>query len=198
VSRIETGRLEGIPVDDLARIVQTLDGRLELDVRWRGASLDRLLDERHATLVDATVRWLSAERWNPQVEASFAIRGERGSIDVFARHVSGTLLVVEVKATIGDVNQTLIGLDRKVRLAPLIARERGWQPAPVGRLLVVADTTTARTRIKRHESAFRAALPASTSACRAWIHDPSAGRFGGIAFVAFPNSHRVNTPRRSG
>jgi hypothetical protein len=108
------------------------------------------------------------------------------------------LLVVEVKASIGDVNQTLIGLDRKARLAPLIARERGWPPAPVGRLLVVADITTSRTRIKRHESAFRAALPASTSACRAWIRDPSEGRFGGIAFVAFPVSHRMNTPRRSG
>src|SRR5689334_16164082 len=65
ISRIETGRLEGTPAPDLERILHVLDARLELDVRWRGAALDRLLDERHAGLVDATVRWLSVDDWDP-------------------------------------------------------------------------------------------------------------------------------------
>ncbi len=147
LSRIESGRLDGIPVDDLDGVFRVLDARLELEVRWRGATLDRLLDERHASLVDATVRWLAGDGWSTQVEASFAIRGERGSIDVFARHDSGALLVIEVKASIGDVNQTLIALDRKARLAPLIAQERGWPSGPVSRILVVGETTTSRTRI---------------------------------------------------
>jgi transcriptional regulator with XRE-family HTH domain len=122
VSRIERGRLAGVTYDDLERLAAELDAGLRLDLAWRGAGLDRLIDERHATLVDAVVRWLAGASWIVAVEASFSEFGERGSIDVFACHPSGALLVVEVKASIGDANQTLIGIDRKVRLAPAIAR----------------------------------------------------------------------------
>ena len=152
--------------------------------------LDRLLDERHAALVDATVRWLRADGWTPIVEASFSIRGERGSIDVFALHPTNALLVTEIKASIGDANQTLIGVDRKGRLAPTIARERGWPVGIVGRILVVADTTTSRSRILRHEALFRAALPARTAACRAWVRDPVSPPIAGIAFLAVGAARR--------
>jgi transcriptional regulator with XRE-family HTH domain len=184
VSRMERGRLAGVPFDDLRRLLQALDARLELDVRWRGALVDRLLDENHAALVDATVRWLTAEGWTTIVEASFSIRGERGSIDVFGLHPSGALLVVEVKASIGDANQTLIGLDRKGRLAPVIARDRGWPAGPVGRVLVVGESTTSRARIRRHEAVFRAALPAGTAGCRAWVRSPAGAPVAGIAFLS--------------
>jgi transcriptional regulator with XRE-family HTH domain len=183
VSRIERGFLAGVPVDDLGRVIHALDARLELDVRWRGALVDRLLDERHAALVDPTVRWLTSEGWTTIVEASFSIRGERGSIDVFGLHPSRALLVVEVKASIGDANQTLIGLDRKGRLAPIIARERGWPAGPVSRILVVGESTTSRARIRRHEAAFRAALPAGTSTCRAWVRAPKGVPIAGIVFM---------------
>jgi hypothetical protein len=183
ISRIERGFLAGVPVHDLVRLVHALDARLELDVRWRGALIDRLLDERHAALVDATVRWLTADGWTTMVEASFSIRGERGSIDVFGLHPSGALLVVEVKASIGDANQTLIGVDRKGRLAPSVARERGWPVGPVSRILVVGESTTSRDRIRRHEAAFRAALPTGTAACRAWVRSPTRDPIAGIVFL---------------
>ncbi len=192
ISRIETGRIGWMALDDLERILITLDARLELDVRWRGAALDRLLDERHAAIVDATVRWLAGDGWTNAVEASFAVRGERGAIDVFARHPSGALLVIEVKASIGDVNQTLIGLDRKARLAPIIARERSWPIGPVSRILVVGETTTSRSRIHRHEASFRTALPASTSDCRAWARSPTSRPIGGIVFLRPPDVHRAH------
>jgi transcriptional regulator with XRE-family HTH domain len=197
VSRIEIGRIERIPLEDLGLVVQVLDARMELDIRWRGAALDRLLDEAHAALVDATVRWLVSDRWEPVIEASFSIYGERGSIDVLARHPEGALLVIEVKASIGDVNQTLIGIDRKVRLAPTVARERGWANQPVGRILVVSDTSTSRARVNRHRAAFRTALPASTAACRRWTADPRGRPIAGIAFLVLPHSRRVNAQRVS-
>ena len=143
VSRIETGRLVGVAFDDLERLASELDARVQLDLAWRGASLDRLIDDDHAALVDATVRWLTGAGWNVVVEASFSIFGERGSIDVFASHPAGALLVIEVKASIGDANRTLIGVDRKVRLAPRIAKDRGWPVGRVGAVLVVASTTIA-------------------------------------------------------
>jgi transcriptional regulator with XRE-family HTH domain len=196
ISRIETGRLAGVAFDDLERLATELDARLLLDLAWRGAALDRLIDEWHTALVDATVRWLIAAGWNVAVEVSFSIYGERGSIDIFAWHPAGALLVVEVKASVGEANQTLIGVDRKVRLAPEIARKRGWPVGPVGVMLVVADTTTARRRIAQHDATFRASLPSTTAQCRRWVDSPAGAPARGIVFLAQPDSHGANSGRR--
>jgi len=58
-----------------------------------------------------------------------------------------------------DVQATLVTLDRKTRLASEIARQRGWRPARVGRLLVIRDDRTARRRIAAHETTFAGAFP---------------------------------------
>jgi transcriptional regulator with XRE-family HTH domain len=200
VSRIESGRLEGVGFDDLEDLASALDARVQLDLAWRGAAIDRLIDERHTALVDSTVRWLiglgwDVLVWDVLVEASFSIFGERGSIDVFGRHPTGALLVVEVKASVGDANQTLIGIDRKVRLAPRIARDRGWPAGAVGALLVIADTTTSRRRIGLHGATFRASLPTSAAACRRWVASPVGRPERGIVFVALPHSHRASRSR---
>lgn len=196
ISRIETGRLSGVALDDLERLASELDARVHLELAWRGASLDRLIDEAHASLVDATVRWLTGAGWNVAVEASFSIFGERGSIDVFGSHPAGALLVIEVKASIGDANQTLIGIDRKVRLAPQIAKDRGWPVGRVGAILVVAATTTARRRIARHGDTFRTSLPSTSAECRRWVASPSEGRARGIVFLELADSHHASTARR--
>jgi len=196
VSRIETGRLSGVAFDDLERVAAELGARIRLDLAWHGAALDRLIDERHAALVDATVRWLTAAGWNAVVEASFSIYGERGSIDVFAWHPAGPLLVVEVKASIGDANQTLIGIDRKVRLAPSIAKERRWPAGSVGGILVVASTTTSRRRIALHDAAFRASLPSTAAECRRWVASPSGRPARGIVFLEAPDSRDMNAVQR--
>ena len=165
------------------------------NLAWHGAGLDRMIDERHAALVDATVRWLAGAGWAVAVEASFSEYGERGSIDVLACHPTGALLVVEVKASIGDANQTLIAIDRKVRLAPTIARRRGWATGPVGAVLVVAATTTARRRIARHDASFRAVLPCPAMECRRWIGTPAGRPARGIVFLSPPDSHGASGPK---
>jgi len=172
---------------DLEAIARALDGQLGLDFRWRGEALDRLIDERHAALVDAVVGLFLAAGWEVDVEVSFSIYGERGSIDVFARHAeTGLVVVIEVKASIGEVGSTLIGIDRKARLAPRIARERGWRCNGVAKLLVVAESGTTRRRIARHRRAFAASLPAEGRACLAWIRRPSLPGIAGILFVESP------------
>ncbi|MCI0345199.1 MAG: hypothetical protein L0221_07095 [Chloroflexi bacterium] len=135
--------------------------------------------------------------WEVDVEVSFSIYGERGSIDVFARHpASGLVAIVEVKASIGEAGATLIGLDRKVRLAPAICRERGWPCRGVAKLLVVADGSTTRDRIARHEAAFRSALPTGTRACLSWIRHPAPEAPAGIVFVALRNVRVADHRRR--
>ena len=67
-------------------VTQALGARLDLRVLWRGEGLERLLDRRHAALVDLVVRRLRRYGWQVVVEASFSIYGERGSIDACRAH----------------------------------------------------------------------------------------------------------------
>lgn len=73
-----------------------------------------------------TVKWLQSAGWEVIPEVTFQVRGERGSIDVLSRHGNGAMLVIEVKSVVPDIQALLSSLDRKVRLAAEIGRERGW------------------------------------------------------------------------
>ncbi len=170
-------------VRTLDRVAAELGGRVDVRLLWNGESLDRLLDQRHASLVDLTVGILAGGGWSAAVEVSFAIRGERGSVDVLAFHPpTASLLVVEVKSVVPDLQAMLVSLDRKGRLAREIARERGWQAQTVTRLLVLPDDRTARRRVAELERTFGAALPARTVEVRRWLKAP-VGTKHGVLFL---------------
>jgi len=192
VSRLERGLIENVRVGDLDRVAKGLGARLDVRLRWNGEGLDRLLDEAHAALVDVVVALLRAAGWEVAVEVSFAIWGERGSIDILAYHrATGILLVVEVKSAVPDNQEMLAALDRKVRLATQIAGERGWQVRAVARLLVIADTMTSRRRVARLASTFEAAFPVRGHAVRRWLREPTAP-VAGLLFLTYapPGSGR--------
>src|SRR3954451_3063457 len=99
------------------------------------------MDAAHASLVEVVVARLRAIGWECAVEVSFNIRSERGSVDAMAFHrQSESLLVVEVKSVVPDVQATLMTLDRKARLGREIALGLDWHGRSVGRLLVVAES----------------------------------------------------------
>jgi transcriptional regulator with XRE-family HTH domain len=112
IGRIERGEVGRARVVDLERITEALGARLLLRALWHGEELDRLLDSEHARLVEWVVTWLARLGWEANPEVTFALRGERGSIDVFAHHkATRTLLIVEVKSVVPDVQSTLSGLE---------------------------------------------------------------------------------------
>jgi transcriptional regulator with XRE-family HTH domain len=192
VDRIELGQAARVAIGDLEAVAQALDGQLGLDFRWRGEQLDRLVDERHTAIVDRTVAVYRDARWDVAVEATFSIYGERGSIDVFAWHpVARVVAVNEIKASIGEAGSIAIGVDRKGRLAPTIAGQRGWACVDVARFLVVAEGSTSRDRIARHADMFRTAFPAGTRQSLSWIADPIGPPPSGIIFIA------AGRPRRA-
>jgi hypothetical protein len=117
-------------------------------------------------------------------EVTFSVFGERGSIDVLAFHApTGSLLVIEVKSSIHDVQGTLASIDRKVRLATGIARQRGWRVRTVSRWLVALGDSTTRRRIASHQATFDAVLSRRTHELRRWLAAPI-GATAGILFVA--------------
>lgn len=209
VSLIERGHVGGVTVDTLRRVGAALDIRVEVVTRWRGGELDRLLSARHSAMQEAVARSLgSTPGWVVIPEVSFAIYRERGSIDLLAWHAATrTLLVIEIKTEIVDVQDLLSVMDRKVRLAPQIARDRGWVPAVISRWLVVAASDMNRTRVGAHQSMLRSVFPADGRAIRRWL----AGPVGPIAALSFLGSasggstnqqfaarKRVRPPRRAG
>jgi len=184
-SRIERGRLASVKVSTLARIACSLDAELVLDLRYQGGRIDRLIDRAHAALVQYLLRQLEAAGWQSIVEFSFNVFGERGSVDVLAWHApTRTLLIVEVKSRILDLQALLLSLGRKLRLVPNEARrELGWDAEAVGRILLVPGSTEARRLIERHRAIFDASLPAGTPAVCQWIRDPR-GPIAGVWLVS--------------
>lgn len=157
VSRAESGELEGLTLGSLARLAEAADGILVVEVRWRGADLDRLIDSAHAAVQDAAARRVGSAGWLARAEVSFNHYGDRGRCDLLAWHPrTRTLLVVEVKSRLGDIQDTLGRLDVKVRLGAILAGQVGWgQPAWVVPALVLGDDRTSRRVLSRHESLFR-------------------------------------------
>jgi hypothetical protein len=186
-----------MPIAALGRAAAALGAQPELRLPWQGEGLDRLLDEDHARLVEWVVRRLAELGWDVAVEASFAHYGERGSIDVLAFHPGRrALLVIEVKSVTPDMQAMLSGLDRKARLGPAIARERGWDPEIVARALVLGDTQTNRRRLEVYVATVRATLPAGTREITRWVADPVAPAPAGVWFVSDVRGADGNPVRR--
>ena len=184
ISRIERGAAYRVPIRTLERVLEAVGARLYIRVLWRGEELDRLLDHDHALIVERMLALLALDGWSAMPEATFHVRGERGSIDILAWHeATGTLLVIEVKSVVPDVQATVGGLDRKTRIAPALARERGWAVRTIGRLLVLPDDRTARRRIEAFAATFERALPARTAEIKRWLARPS-GPLAGVLFLS--------------
>ncbi|HEV8546003.1 MAG TPA: hypothetical protein VGQ64_06895 [Candidatus Limnocylindrales bacterium] len=96
-------------------------------------------------------------------------------MDILAWHPGERiLLIIEVKATLTDLQDLLASLSRKVRVVPRIVREqRGWEARHVAQIIVVADSTANRSVLRRHAATFDAAFPARSREARSWVKRPS-------------------------
>jgi transcriptional regulator with XRE-family HTH domain len=199
VSRIERGHLDEVSLASIRAVAKALDIRVDLTPRWRAGDLDRLLNARHSALHEEVARsFVELPAWRAEPEVSFAIYGERGVIDILAWHAGcGMLLVIELKTDIVDVNELVGTLDRKRRLAPQVARERGWdvgQRPGVSAWVIVVDGDTNRRRVQAHTAMLRAALPLDGRSIPGWLKDP-ARPIGGLSFWANARGESVRGAR---
>lgn len=197
ISRIELGHVESLSVGTVRAVAAVLDVRLDLVSRWRGGDLDRLLSARHSAMHEAVARMFAGlPGWTSVAEVSFAVYGERGVVDVLAWHAATrTLLVIELKTELVDVQEVLGTLDRKRRLATTIGRERGWVPAQTGAWLLLAESTMNRNHVRAHGAVLRSALPGTGLEVRRWLARP-AGPIRALSFLA--PTPRPHEPRPYG
>jgi hypothetical protein len=185
VIRLERGEIGSLRLDDIRSHFAVLGGRVRLTVWWNGAALDRLLDERHAQLVERVIALLRACGWSTLTEVTYSEWGERGSIDVLAAHQATQLAFVgEVKSEWGSIEETNRRLDAKVRLAPkLVENHFGWRPTALARVLILPDEMTARRIALGHRLTLESAYPARGREVRAWIRRPT-GDLRGLWFLS--------------
>jgi hypothetical protein len=182
--------------ETLAKVAQALGAGIEVRLNWRGEGVDRLLDQEHASLVEAFARRLRASDWEVRTEVTFWIRGERGSVDILAWHPESRItLLVEIKSVVPDLQAMVGALDRKARLGLEIAASVGWRAVGVGRVLVIGETRTARRRVETYRSTFDAAFPDRFVEVRRFLAAPWTGPdLRGLVFL--PGSHRLTTRHR--
>jgi transcriptional regulator with XRE-family HTH domain len=198
ISTIEAGHLTALSVATMRRVFAEVGASFESAVRWRGAALERLLDQRHAELVSALVARLRRLGWGVEVEVSYSVYGERGSIDILGGHPIGrAVLVAEVKSELVSIEEPGRKTDEKLRLArQRLCRERfGWTPQAAGRLLVLPASDAARRSVRRNAVILDVAFPSRGSAVREWLKSPH-GALSGVLFVADINRSGVTGDRR--
>lgn len=175
VSSIERGHCGSLSLDTVRRVVAALDIRVDLVARWRAGDLDRLMSARHSRLHELVARHLADRlpEWDLNPEVSFSVFGERGIVDLVAWNAAyRSMLLIELKTEIVDVNELIGTFGRKVRLGRAIARERGWDPAGISGWVIVAPGRVNRERIAAHRSMLRAAFPIDGRGVEAWLRRP--------------------------
>ena len=182
---IEAGHAGSVPLDRVRRVFAATDGRARVTTWWNGAAADRLLDERHAALVERALAVMKQRGWQTAVEVTFSEFGERGSIDILGGHPSSRVVAVcEAKSVVGSIEETNRMLDTKVRLAPRLAAARfGWTPSSIARLLILAADSTTRRTVEQHALTMASVYPARSREVRAWLRRPR-GSLSGIWFVS--------------
>lgn len=154
IARHERGMISSLAMLD--RHAAALDLRPELRLLGRNGQLVRLADEEHAAIVDALARWLRRAGFQVEAEASFNEWGERGRIDLLAYDARArSVVMVEVKTLLLDLQELLGSLDVRERLVPIIARRRGWIVERRVTLLAVAGTAANRNVVRAHASLFQ-------------------------------------------
>ena len=197
-SQIELGRFDGVALSRIRKVAAVLEVRLVLEPRWRGAGVDRLISAGHATMSESVTRLLLRAGWEVRPEVSFNHFGERGIVDLVAWHpATRTLLLVELKTELADINDLLGVTDRRRRLAGHIAEPLGWTPTTIGQMIILADGRTNRRRLAQHHALLRAAFPSDGRSIPGWLAKPR-GSLSALWFL--PNSapsveRRAATPR---
>src|SRR4051794_33367696 len=72
ISLIERGQIDGLSLRTVRRVLAALEIRSVLDLSWRGAALDRLLDEEHAGLVATVAAHMRHHGWLVELEVTYS------------------------------------------------------------------------------------------------------------------------------
>jgi hypothetical protein len=130
--------------------------------------------------------------WLTAAEATFSIYGERGAMDILAFHPpTGSLLVIELKTDIVDVQALIGAVDRYRRLASQVARERDWAARSVSCWVLLRDSPANHRRLAAHATVLRNAFPVDGRGMRRWLRRPM-GTVAAMSFLSDSHARSVS------
>jgi transcriptional regulator with XRE-family HTH domain len=166
ISRIERGKLENPPLATIAVLLESMGGRLRVQVDppfllgRRGQ-----LDAAHARMSGHIARRLEGKGWRVVTEVEVGGDRSRGWIDLLAFHpVTRLVLVIEAKTEIHDLGQIDRTLSWYEREAWAAARRIGWRPAAVTGCLLLLMTDQNDTAVRFNQESLKRLFPIRTSA----------------------------------
>ena len=187
VSLLECGQARRLKMSTVESILSALGARMEVRVLWNGPELDRLMDAGHAAIGARIKQRLGRWGWIVRVEVSYSRYGERGRIDLLAWHpATRTLLVVEIKTELVDVQSLLGSLDVKARLARHVAEQFGWHVGSVVPAIVFSEGRTTRRHLRKLDPLFDRFNVRAREAV-SWLRRPTATPSGLMWFVTVPD-----------
>jgi transcriptional regulator with XRE-family HTH domain len=195
-SLIERGQIDGLTLATLRKVGKPLEIEVQFVLRWRGGELFRMLAAGHSAMAERVTRQMAAAGWDTRPEVSFSHFGERGVVDLVAWHGERkAILLVELKTELVDIGDLLATMDRRRRLAGVIAGSLGWTPNLVGSWVVLTDTRTNRRRLADHSALLRSAFPSDGRSVAGWIANPDRPA---SALWFLPNSDEARSGTRPG
>jgi hypothetical protein len=84
----------------LRRLLGAVEARADVELRWRGGEVDRLVDDRQAQITAKVASALAALGWRVHPEVTFQHFGERGSVDLLAAEEEARAVLI-VDAALG-------------------------------------------------------------------------------------------------
>ncbi len=178
-------------------ILAALGAQMDVRVLWNGPQLDRLLDAGHAALGARIKQRLERWGWMVRVEVSYSRYGERGRIDLLAWHpLTRTLLVLEIKTMLVDVQALLGSLDAKARLARHVAEQFGWDVRSVVPAIAFFEGRTTRRHLLRLDTLFDRFNFRGRKAV-SWLRQPTGSPGGLLWFVTPPDQGSAGTAART-
>jgi transcriptional regulator with XRE-family HTH domain len=160
LARIERG-MANPTVDIVQRVSDALGLQLFLDVRppvFLGSPPMR--DLVHARCSAYADRRLRADGWSTAREVAAVDGRYRGWIDLLAFDpTSNVLLIVEIKTRLDDFGALERQLGWYERLAPDLARERGWSSRSTRSVLLLLASEDVERAISANRDALRLAFP---------------------------------------
>lgn len=198
-SEVERGMAASMAVRMVRAVAEAVDLPLGWDIGWQRQVVDRLLDADHSALAGHVAHRLESWGWQVRAEVSFNWYGDRGRIDLLAFHpVHATLLVIEIKTVLVDLQDLLGGLDVKARIAPRVARDLGWDIRATVPVILIAEGTT----VRRHLAAMGGLLGRYAlrgHAAVRWLREPAvASAPSGVLILSKWPSNAGSDARRAG
>jgi transcriptional regulator with XRE-family HTH domain len=193
VSLLECGHARRLKMGTVESILSALGARMEVRVLWNGPELDRLMDAGHAAIGARIKQRLERWGWIVRVEVSYSRYGERGRMDLLAWHPAArTLLVVEIKTELVDVQSLLGSLDVKARLGRHVAEQFGWDVRSVVPAIVFSEGRTTRRHLVRLDTLFDRFNVRGRKAV-SWLRQPTSTPAGVLWFVTTPSGEIART-----